>query len=192
MLGRCGVDDLPDLRTAGEEDHVPTLPQERRRLRNGTFDDGNRLTVEVAGHELRDHRRGRCGDLRRLENGGVTRGERGHERREHQLERLVPGGDDQGHTEGITPHHGVSGSQRRRELDRLRLDPLVHMLERLVGVPHTELDVHEISVDSVAAEIVIQRVVQGWAVLHKQRLQCLQLRDRHASGRVWPARKYSR
>ena len=94
-------DDLPHARTAGEEDVVKALLQQRGRLRHGPLHHLHAVRVEVAREQIRDQRRGARRELGWLDDGAIAGGERGDQRAERQLQWVVPGADDQDHTQWL-------------------------------------------------------------------------------------------
>jgi hypothetical protein len=63
VLRRRLVDDLADLRAAGEEDEIPVLVEQGRRFRDRALDHRYRVGVHVPGNQLGDHRRAALRDL---------------------------------------------------------------------------------------------------------------------------------
>jgi hypothetical protein len=54
VLRRRLVDDLADLRAAGEEDEVPMLLEQGRRFRDRALDHRYRVAVHIPGNQLGD------------------------------------------------------------------------------------------------------------------------------------------
>ena len=59
----------------------------------------------------------------------------------------------------------------------LRFDPVVEMLEGIVGLTNVEVDVHEVGVGLVAAQIVPEGGVHGFAAFVDHALDGVQLLD---------------
>ena len=171
------VDDLADAGAPGEEDEVPVLREQRRRFGNGTLDHGERLWIEVLGHQLAEQLGRGDGDLRWLDHGGVARCYGRDEWADREHERLVPRADDQRHAERIVAHLQVPRLEQERRVGMLRLHPLVEVLQGVVDLLDVELHVHEIGVDLVTTEVLGQGVVHRLTVLGDHRPHGLELRD---------------
>ena len=153
------------------------LVEQRRRLRDAARDDGDGVRVEELRDHLGHHRGRRLGDLGGLHDRGVPGRDRRHQRAEREHERLVPRADDQRHPERVAAHAHVAGLQHDRRGLAPRLDPVVQVRERELGLVDVDVDVHEIGVGLVAAKVVPQRFAYRAAARFDHRLDRLQLLD---------------
>ena len=95
VLGRSLHHDLADGDAAGEENGVKALRQQRAVFRTSAFDSGDIARVKVLGNQLRNGRAGRGCIGRRLYDGAVATGDRAHQRRQAELNGIIPRRDDQ-------------------------------------------------------------------------------------------------
>ena len=82
------------------------------------------------------------------------RRDRGHQRREREHVRLVPGADDQRHAERVAADPDVAGLHQQRRVHPFWSHPAVQMLQRIVGLADVVVDVHQVGVGPVAAQVV--------------------------------------
>ena len=94
-------DDLPDRRAAGVEDVVELLLEQLGRLRHSPGDDLDAVGVQVARDELLQQGGRGGGDLAGLHDHGVPGGDGGEDGGEGEVEREVPGAEDQDHAVGL-------------------------------------------------------------------------------------------
>ena len=102
IFGRSLHHDLADGDAAGKEDRVEPLGEQRTVLRASALDGGNVARVKGLADELRDRRARGRGVGRWLDDGAVAAGDRAHQRRQAELDRVVPWGNNQ---------HDQSGKQ---------------------------------------------------------------------------------
>ena len=95
VLCRSLHHDLSDGDAAGEENGVKALRQQRAVFRAPALDGGNIARVKITRDELRDGRARRGGVGRRLYDGAVAAGDRADQRRQAELDGVIPGRDNQ-------------------------------------------------------------------------------------------------
>ena len=145
MLGARLRDDAPDLGAAGKEDVVPLAGQQRLGDLDTAFEHRDEALVERLAHEVGDHGRRRRRELGRLDHRDVACRERGDERRDRQVHRVVPRADDQVHAQRLVVD--VAGRRRgdhRREAGALVLHPLAELLERVLELVGDEADLGDV------------------------------------------------
>ena len=86
------------------------------------------------------------------------------------------------HAERVVAHSYVARLHHQWRVDVVLLHPPVQMVERVIRLANVVVDVHQIGVDLVAAQVVPERLVHGLAVLVDHRLDRLQLLDSPGHG----------
>ena len=166
--GRGGHDDPADGPVARVEDVVPVLLEQGRGLGHAALDDRDGLRVEVARDEPGQRVRRRLGHLGRLDHRGVAGGERTDERREDELDRVVPRPDDQDDAERVAPDRRPPGQLLDRDVDLLGPEPPVEVAEREVDLGPDERDLGDEALDRGLAEVAAQRVDELGLALGQQ------------------------
>ena len=141
-------DDAAHAGAARVKNKVETLPQQGRGRIFGmavdavgaAFDQGHVGGVEHGfDQDAQRLRRGRSGG-RGLEHGAVSGGHGRRQRQQGQLDRIVPGREDQGHAQGLGMNAAGGGPQSRHAPGATRLRPaadlarhVAHFIEHLAG-----------------------------------------------------------
>ena len=175
MRRRALVHLAPDLGAAGEQQMVEALRDEL--LADGAIalDDGDRVGVEVARHELGHQRRRRGRHLRWLEHQGVTRGDRADGGTQRQREREVPGADDQHGAVWLVLHPAAAGQLRHLEQAVAALGPLAHVFRGVRALAAGAGDIGEPGLERRPPQVLLQCVGDLGLVLDHQLLECAQL-----------------
>ena len=156
VLRRALVDLAADLGAAGEAQPVEALRDELLADRAVTLDDGDRVVVQVARHQLGHQRRRRRRHLGRLEHDGVACGDGADGGAERQREREVPGADDQHGAVGLVLDPAAAGQLRELQQPVLALGPLADVLRGVGGLAGGAGDVGQPRLERLAAEILLR------------------------------------
>jgi len=127
----------------GEEGVVEALRQQILRGLTVTLDDAYRIGVQVQRDQPCQHRgSGRC-ELRWLQHGAVSRRNGGDEGSQAQIDRVVPGPDDQNGAERVVLHPTASRPLGEWQWLSLAAHPLLQMLAGIRGLTLRRGDVAE-------------------------------------------------
>jgi len=153
VLGRRAHDDAPDVAVARVEDVVEALLEQLRRLGHAALDDLHGAAVEVLGHELRDQLG--CGgrDLGGLDQRAAAGGQSANQRREGELEGVVPGRDDQGDAQRLGAHAALAGLIDQRRGYALGLHPTREVLLHVDDVVRHERHLRRVGLEARLAHV---------------------------------------
>jgi hypothetical protein len=172
LRGRL-VNDLPDGRTPREEDEVPVLVEQRRRppVTAATASVSRNFGI-ISASTAADASETSEGFTTAMFPAAIadTSGP-------SVSMNSSPRPDDERHPERVAAHAHVTGLHHDRRGLVPRLDPVVQVRERELGLADVDVDVHEIGVGLVAAKVVPQRVAHRVAVRFDHSLDRLQLLD---------------
>ena len=170
MRCRALVDLAADLGAAGEHHAVQALRDQLLAHHAVALDHRDRVVVEVARHQLGHQPRRRRGDFRGLEDHGVSGGDRPDRRTQRQVERVIPGADDQHGAVGLVLHPAATGQLRQLQQQVLAARPLAHLLGRVLRFADGRRDVGDERLDRVAVQILGERLGDRVLVLLHQLL----------------------
>jgi len=94
----------------------------------------------------------------RLEHRAVAGGHRAHQGGQHELDREVPGADDQGHAERHGINEAPGGEIRQRRPDAPRLRPAPQVPERLVDLVENNGALTAIGLEGGLAQVLFERM----------------------------------
>ena len=151
-------DELADRNATGKEDLVPALIEQRFVFGTPAFDDRHQARIKCLFTDLLEHR-ARCRSIgTRLDNHGVTRGERAGERLERQQKRVVPRSHDErdaiGHGLRFAHAHGVSEVARTQA----RTTPSRHMSDLMSNLGKRRADLAHIGLVMRLPQIGLERM----------------------------------
>ena len=161
--------DPADGAVAGVEDVVEALGQQGRGLRDAALDDGDRVGVEVLRQQPGHGGGGRGGQFAGLDDDRVAGGERADQRGEQELERVVPGRDDEDDAERVVlrPGRGV-GAEVCGDRGGLGAQPAVEVVQGVVDLADGEVDLGAEGFRGALAEVRVEGGGQLLAVLGEQ------------------------
>ena len=145
VLGRGGHHQSPHPLAACEKDVIELLLQQRLGRVAIAQHHLHGVRGEGGGDQIGDHLRGGRRLFRRLQHGGVTRRQGTHQRLDAEVERVVPGADDQHAAQGFTDHLRGAGLEAQGhahpawghpapQLPAAELDLLLHGHQLEVGL----------------------------------------------------------
>jgi len=167
IFGRSLHHDLADGDAAGEENGVEALRQQRAVFRASALDSGDIAWVKRLGDELRDGRAGRGGISRRLYDGTVAAGDRAHQRRQAELNGIIPRRDDQRNAIRLRRDKAFRVELRQRRRDGALTHPALQMLQMEAHLLEHHARFAHINLHRGLAEVLIHGLLQ-------QLLVCLQ------------------
>ena len=167
IFGRSLHHDLADGDAAGEENGVEALRQQRAVFRASALDSGDIAWVKRLGDELRDGRAGRGGISRRLYDGAVAAGDRAHQRRQAELDGVVPRRDDQRDAIRLRRDKAFGRELRQRRRDGALTHPALQVLHMEAHLLEHHARFAHINLHRGLAEVLIHGLLQ-------QLLVCLQ------------------
>ena len=144
-----------------------------------TADDAARRGT--AGPAWRSRRRGAAATSDGLRTTVLPAASAADQRREQQLDRVVPRGDHQGHAQWFWGDPCLPRAHDGGQPHRTRADPAVEVLEDGGDLPDREAEVSGVALDRGLAEISGQRIQQPTLLLvqHPAQLVELGLAGRH-------------
>ncbi|GAA3075951.1 hypothetical protein GCM10020254_19840 [Streptomyces goshikiensis] len=98
-----------------------------------------------------------------------------HDRGQQQLDRVVPGGDDEDHAERVLHRVGARRAQPLRYGHGLRPQPLRQVLQGVVDLAHGEVDLGAVGLLGPLAEVGVERGGQLVTAFGQQRAQGFEL-----------------
>jgi hypothetical protein len=157
VAGRRGHHDPADARAAGEEDVVERKFEQRGREVLVPLDHRDLLRRKGLTHHPPDEF-GRAGrHLRRLQDDAVAGRHRGDQRRQGQIEGVVPGPDDEDLPFRFPMNPAVRPEQHERRRDPLRPHPPPQVAHRVIDLPHRREVLGQIGLHLRLPEIRPQR-----------------------------------
>ncbi len=141
---------------AGEQDVVEALLEQGRGLGHATFDHHHGLVVHVVRDQAGQHRRAGWGQLARLGHDGVAGPQGGGHRCQQQLDRVVPGRDDQRHAQRLGDDPGLARQRGQRERGPAGLAPRAQVLEGVLDVEPGGTQVGAVGLHGRTPEVVVE------------------------------------
>ena len=160
IFGRSLHHDLADGDAAGEENGVEALRQQRAVFRASALDGGNIARVKRLGDELRDGRAGRGGISRRLYDGTVAAGDRAHQRRQAELNGIIPRRDDQRNAIRLRRDKAFRVELRQRRRDGALTHPALQVLQMEAHLLEHHARFAHINLHRGLAEVLIHGLLQ--------------------------------
>ena len=168
--------DLAHLHRAREHDViVPLRQQSRQKVGSALPVDAKGLGVQHAAQQGRQALRGVGRVPRQLDKGRVAGRNGARQRHQGQVERIVPGRDQQNHSLGLVPHFAARRPLRQRRAHPLRRRPLLKVPQQLRHLCRGKRECHRVLKRVPFAKVAHHGCHQLAPVRHQSRVQRLQL-----------------
>jgi hypothetical protein len=152
---------------------IEAVGQQRRGLVDAAFHDPHRVGIQRLADAASEHGGGVHRHLRRLQHGAVSGGESADQRREQESDRVVPGCDDQHHTEGLP--HDPRAARDRDQSRALGPRPALQILQGQGGLDGHLTQIRRPGLEGRLAQIRVQSLGELVAVLANHAAQALDL-----------------
>ena len=172
---RGGHDHATDRAVARVEDVVEVLGEQIGGLGHASLDDGDGRRVEVLRHEAGEHGGGCRRYLGGLHDHGIAGGDGPGHGHEQQLDRVVPGGDDEHDAERLGDEAGPGRHGDDWGADPLGAVPPGEVLDHGLDLADDEGDVGDVPLDGRLAEVDAQRIGELGLVLGEHADHLLEL-----------------
>ena len=127
VLGRRMRNDFCRARTPRKKDEIELLRQNFGRFGHAPLDDRNDITAKHLGQMLGDPMRRRRRKLRRLDDRHIARTQSRHERRQTQLNRIIPRANDEHQTARLRHQPRFPWEHKQRRAHRFIARPAIDM-----------------------------------------------------------------
>ena len=175
VLGGRGQDDLAHGAVSGVHDEIKLLLQQLGGLSNGAVDDAVEILVEILGEQLAEELGAVGGDLRGLDDDGVSTGHGGNHGEEGELDRVVPGTDNEDHTVGIATELAAVHGVDEGHTGLLGRSPGVKVRDHLGDLGGDHRSFHDLELVLGLPEVLVHRGGEGIEVLRHQAVQTAEL-----------------